>query len=91
MTDTLDIAAAAEYLHASESQVHELVRSGTLRGAKIGRSWVFRLPWLQDYLDAESLATQEAMRAARKPVRPVTAREMEKGKRVLPDLGRYSQ
>ena len=89
MTDTLDIAAAAEYLHASESQVHELVRSGALRGAKIGRSWVFRLPWLQDYLDAESLATQEAMRAAR--VRPVEAREMDKGKRVLPDLGRYSQ
>jgi excisionase family DNA binding protein len=80
MTDTLDITAAAEYLHASESQVHELVRSGALRGAKVGRSWVFRLPWLQDYLDAESLATQEALRAARKPVA---------GKRALPDLGRY--
>ncbi len=91
MTDTFDISAAAEYLHASESQVHELVRSGALRGAKIGRGWVFRLPWLQDYLDAESLATQEAMREARKQSRPVTVRGMEKGKRVLPDLNRYSQ
>jgi excisionase family DNA binding protein len=39
--NTLDLEAAAKFLYASESTVLELVGTGELPAAKIGRKWVF--------------------------------------------------
>ena len=35
------------------NQTYKLLRSGELQGAKIGRNWVIREEWMENYLDKQ--------------------------------------
>lgn len=76
---TLDTAQAAEYLHCSESRVQELAACGAIRSCRIGRGYVFRLAWLEVFLEREADRQQ-----AQHKVMPTPAR-----RRKLPDLTKY--
>ena len=41
MSDTLDVAGAADYLKMSKDTVMRKARNGAIPGAKIGKHWVF--------------------------------------------------
>lgn len=58
---TLDITEAAEMLKVHENTVMELVGSGIIPGAKIGRAWVFIDDDLFAYVRKE-IARQSAAR-----------------------------
>jgi excisionase family DNA binding protein len=50
---TYGLEAAADFLHVHTNTVLRLAASCQLRGAKIGRAWVFTENDLADYLQAE--------------------------------------
>ena len=50
---TLNLAEAAEFLHAGEETVREKAVAGEIPGAKIGRAWVFIDIDLAEYLRAQ--------------------------------------
>ena len=75
MVSTLDTQQAAAYLHCGETKMLELARSGQIRAAKIGKTYVFRAEWLDRFLEEE--ADRQAQPA--------------KCKRRLPDLDRYER
>ena len=74
MDRLLTVADVASVLHCSPSRVDELRAAGKLRGAKPGKSWVFKPSWIDEYLEAA---------ADRRPATPRTAA------RRVPDLSAY--
>ena len=50
--DTLDIHAAATFLHMSVAALGQLARTGKIKAAKPGRKWVFLETDLVAYLNA---------------------------------------
>jgi len=61
---TLKISSAAEYLGVHENTILRLAGEGRLRGAKIGRAWVFLEEDLIDYVRRQ-VREQSATRAVR--------------------------
>ena len=76
----LNTEAAAEYLHCSESRMLELIRSGRVRAAKPGKTYIIKPQWLDEFLEDE--AERNAGSARADAVKPKTAGR-------LPDLDRY--
>ena len=58
---SVDLAGAAKILNTSEESVAGFAASGRLPGAKIGRSWVFILSHVEEFL-REQVAQQTAAR-----------------------------
>lgn len=52
-TDVLTPAEAAEYLRVNPQTVYRLLNDGTLRGAKVGRTWRVRRSELDRFLAGE--------------------------------------
>lgn len=77
------IEQVCEILNAEISRVFELVQSGELPGAKIGRSWVFIESIVYDYL-AEQIAQQTSRRKAMKAAK-VQVREIIEAGMLPPD------
>lgn len=49
--DTLTVEQTADYLKVHPRTIQLLARKGTLRGAKIGRRWVFRRTDIDAFLE----------------------------------------
>jgi excisionase family DNA binding protein len=77
------IEQVCEILNAEMSRVFELVQSGELPGAKIGRSWVFIESVVYDYLH-QQIVSQTARRKAAKASK-VELREMLEAGMLPPD------
>ena len=60
---TVDLQGAAEFLNVDKSTVKCKAGRGEIIGAKIGRSWVFRIEDLDNYLRAQALKQTEARKA----------------------------
>jgi excisionase family DNA binding protein len=102
---TLDIHECADFLKINVVTAYEMAAAGKLPGAKIGRSWVFLMDDLVEYLRGK-VREQQAKRleanALTSAITPVPlqvdkldvvasypALRRHKKKRVLPDLSRY--
>ena len=66
MTHLLTVKEAAEYLSCSDNRMLELIRSGQLRAAKPGKSYLIKPEWLDAYLEDE--ADRLSNRASKKPI-----------------------
>lgn len=49
----IGIDAACEYLGTGRTWLHELSRRGKIRSVRIGNKRMFRLEWLDEYVDAQ--------------------------------------
>lgn len=78
MKETLNIVEAAEYLNASTETVEELVDCGLIHAAKVGKSLVFHLEYLREFLRRE-IERQTAER--RDSARKIAAGEMSRSER----------
>lgn len=57
---TLTVKDVALILRKSERFVLDEARSGKLRGAQIGREWLFRPLWVDAYIDSRTNMPAEA-------------------------------
>lgn len=57
----LTLEEACEYLYISETSISDLISSGELPAAKIGKCWIFRDVDLEDYV-TEQIRTQTKVR-----------------------------
>lgn len=79
---TLDIIEAADFLHCSDDTIRELVASGELPGAKVGRKWVFvdvdLVEWLRTQY-ARGVKTCPSTKSAKSGIStlPIMGRELE--------------
>lgn len=78
MKETLSILEAAEYLNTSTETVEELVDTGLLAAGRIGKSYVFHIDHLREYLRTE-IERQTAER--REHTKKVAAGEMARAER----------
>jgi excisionase family DNA binding protein len=65
---TYDITQVAKLLNCEPSTVTELAVEGALKGAKIGRSWVFMEEHVTEYLREQVQAQTLKRKRARKPI-----------------------
>ena len=59
---TLDLTEAAEFLKVHPETLRQRVKSGTIQGAKIGRSWVFIKEDLINYIRTQYAQVGQAVR-----------------------------
>ena len=59
----ISLADAAAVLGVSKSQVRKLVHAGDLKHSAIGRRWVFRPAWLEDFADRNDGARSDHVHA----------------------------
>lgn len=50
--EILDVEAGCTYLKVSLPTFMELIKSGQLKAARVGRQWRIRKVWIHEFLDA---------------------------------------
>lgn len=88
--ETMNVQQAADFLKISDTSVERMAGEGIIKGAKVGKQWVFFKDDLADYLRRvidEQTAQRRDLLAQGKPPKIKTAIGARKGKLpVLPDL-----
>jgi len=94
LTNTVDIKYVANLLNCSPKTVLEKAGLGEIPGAKIGKSWVFKLSDISKYFDDE---IEKQTQIRRKRYLPQPRRDTRRGyeeplnvTRKLPKLKRFS-
>ncbi|MDH6168090.1 excisionase family DNA binding protein [Variovorax boronicumulans] len=72
MNLTVDVLGAAELLKVHPKTVLDLINSGDIRAAKIGRAWVMLTKDVLDYIERKIV--NETARRMRQPLRSPKAR-----------------
>jgi excisionase family DNA binding protein len=47
------VKECAEYLHMTERAIYNFIKDGRLTGSKVGRVWLIKQRWIDDFLDAQ--------------------------------------